>query len=197
MSGETEARPEKQPQVALWIATGFGLGYLPVAPGTWGSLAGIAIGWALASFLFWVASFLAKTWGGFGISLPWGMLLEALFMMPYVAGTVFFSLAGVWASRRAAIHFGKSDPRPVVVDEISGQMITYLPVFSVTFVESGGWKYVVLGFILFRVFDIWKPWPIRRVEKLPGGWGIMADDWLAGVYAAIVLWVIRAAGWIG
>ena len=49
------------------------------------------------------------------------------------------------------------------------------------------WKYLLLGFILFRVFDIWKPFPIRRLEKLPGGWGIMADDWMAGIYAAILL----------
>jgi len=56
------------------------------------------------------------------------------------------------------------------------------------------WKYLLLGFILFRVFDIWKPFPVRQAESLPGGWGIMADDWVAGVYAAIGLWLARAAG---
>ena len=54
------------------------------------------------------------------------------------------------------------------------------------------WKYLLLGFILFRVFDIWKPWPVRQAEKLPGGWGIMADDWVAGIYAALGLWLARA-----
>jgi phosphatidylglycerophosphatase A len=61
-------------------------------------------------------------------------------------------------------------------------------VFAIFFALSlVNWKYLLLGFILFRVFDIWKPWPIRRLEKLPGGWGIMADDWMAGIYAAILL----------
>jgi phosphatidylglycerophosphatase A len=57
-----------------------------------------------------------------------------------------------------------------------------------------GWKYLLAGFILFRVFDIWKPWPVRQAEKLPGGWGIMADDWVAGVYAALGLSLLR---WLG
>jgi len=58
------------------------------------------------------------------------------------------------------------------------------------------WKYLLLGFILFRVFDIWKPFPARQAESLPGGWGIMADDWVAGIYAALVLWGIQALGWL-
>ncbi len=56
------------------------------------------------------------------------------------------------------------------------------------------WKYLLLGFILFRLFDIWKPFPVRQAESLPGGWGIMADDWVAAVYAGIGLWIARAAG---
>ncbi len=56
------------------------------------------------------------------------------------------------------------------------------------------WKYLLLGFILFRLFDIWKPFPARQAESLPGGWGIMTDDWIAGIYAAIGLWIARAAG---
>jgi phosphatidylglycerophosphatase A len=93
----------------------------------------------------------------------------------------------------------------VVIDEVAGQHLTLLlpliPIalphftahmdfstFAIFFALSlVNWKYLLLGFILFRVFDIWKPWPIRRLEKLPGGWGIMADDWMAGVYAAILL----------
>lgn len=56
------------------------------------------------------------------------------------------------------------------------------------------WKYLLLGFILFRLFDIWKPFPARQAESLPGGWGIMTDDWIAGVYAALGLWLARAVG---
>jgi phosphatidylglycerophosphatase A len=197
MGEQTEAIPVKKPRLAVWIATGFGLGYLPVAPGTWGSLGGIAIGWVLANFLFSTFALFSKLSGGFGVALPSHISFETFFTLPYVAGTVFFSLAGVWASRHAANYFRKSDPGQVVVDEISGQMITYLPVFLATFVESGGWKYVLLGFILFRIFDIVKPWPANAAEKWPHGWGIMADDWFAGGYAALILWVVHRFGWLG
>ena len=71
----------------------------------------------------------------------------------------------------------------MVIDEVSGQLITYH--IFLDFMLN--WKAWLLGFILFRLFDIWKPFPIRHLEKLPGGWGIMADDWLAGIYAAILL----------
>jgi phosphatidylglycerophosphatase A len=81
------------------------------------------------------------------------------------------------------------DPQFVVIDEVSGQMITYFFPFTVL-----NWKSLVLGFILFRVFDIWKPFPARQAESLPGGLGIMADDWIAGIYAALGLWIARAAG---
>ena len=83
--------------------------------------------------------------------------------------------------------------RPQKIDEVVGQMITYLPV-GTRVISDGGWKYLALGFILFRAFDIWKPFPARRAERLPGGWGIMADDWVAGIYAALGLWVARAMG---
>ena len=98
------------------------------------------------------------------------------------------------------------DPQYVVIDEVSGQQLTYFlgltPLFfhwheinNPDFVGFGtifilnllNWKCLVLGFILFRAFDIWKPFPARQLEHLPGGWGIMADDWIAGIYAAIVL----------
>jgi len=73
-----------------------------------------------------------------------------------------------------------------VIDEVSGQQLTYL----LTFV-AGNWKSLLLGFILFRVFDIWKPSPVRQAESLPGGWGIMADDWVAAIYAAVIIWGLR------
>ena len=194
MSEQTEAVPEKKPRVALWIATGFGLGYLPVAPGTWGSLAGIVIACVLSHFCFWIIALIAKVWEGFGIARP---LFIVILAAPYVAVTALFSLLGVLAASKAADYFRKSDPQEVVVDEISGQMIALFPILVLGLFDGFSWKYVVVGFILFRVFDIWKPWPIRRLEKLPGGWGIMADDWMAGVYAAALLWLVRWQGWIG
>ncbi|MGA7553356.1 MAG: phosphatidylglycerophosphatase A, partial [Candidatus Acidiferrales bacterium] len=97
--------------------------------------------------------------------------------------------------------------------EVSGQLLTLLlgcaipiwwksaalswtaaPIGLISMRSALNWKYLLLGFILFRVFDIWKPFPARQAESLPGGWGIMADDWIAGIYAAIGLWLARAAG---
>ena len=103
--------------------------------------------------------------------------------------TLLIAATGVWASSRVAKHFGEKDPQYVVIDEVSGQHLTYVLALAL-----GNWKYLLLGFILFRVFDIWKPFPARQAESLPGGWGIMADDWIAGIYAAIGLWLARAAG---
>jgi phosphatidylglycerophosphatase A len=171
--------------VALWIATGFGLGYLPVAPGTWGSLGGVFIAWFFAK-----GQWQRYNWLG-------ARLLEVRAEpLAFSVITILLALTGVWASRKAAIFFGKSDPQQVVIDEISGQQITYLPVLP-SLLFPGGWKYLVLGFVLFRVFDIVKPWPARAAEKWPHGWGIMADDWFAGAYAAAVLWLVRWSGWLG
>jgi len=106
---------------------------------------------------------------------------------------VVIGLVGVWTATRAAQHFGEPDPQKVVIDEVSGQHLTLLigvPLSN----AAPNWKYFLLGFILFRVFDIWKPFPARQAEGLPGGWGIMADDWIAGVYAALGLWVARLLG---
>ena len=85
------------------------------------------------------------------------------------------------------------DPQIVVVDEVAGQLISYLGLATPrTFALD--WKYLLLGFILFRVFDIWKPFPARQAESLHGGLGIMADDWIAGMYAALGLWIVRSLG---
>jgi phosphatidylglycerophosphatase A len=172
----------RKPRFALFAATACGLGYIPLAPGTFGSLAGVLIyAWSQRYyppdlFMDWVLrpdlSFHAL-WNAY-IVLPLALLIAAV---------------GVWASNRVAHFSGQKDPQYVVVDEVSGQMFTYL--FAVA---HGSWKYLLLGFILFRVFDIWKPFPARQAESLPGGWGIMADDWVAGIYAGIGLWIARAAG---
>src|ERR1019366_3756501 len=102
---------------------------------------------------------------------------------------ILVAILGVYVADRAATYAGKKDPQFVVIDEVSGQMITYFVPFTVL-----NWKTWLLGFILFRVFDIWKPFPARQAESLPGGWGIMADDWIAGIYAALGLWIARAIG---
>jgi phosphatidylglycerophosphatase A len=90
-------------------------------------------------------------------------------------------------------HLQSKDPQIVVVDEVAGQLICYLGLATPrTFALD--WKYLLLGFILFRVFDIWKPFPARQAESLPGGLGIMADDWIAGIYAALGLWIAISLG---
>jgi phosphatidylglycerophosphatase A len=129
------------------------------------------------------------------------------------------ALIGVWTADRASKYWGTKDPQKVVIDEVSGQHLALLlggfwpwnaPPTSVlsgdhpilwsshplglSMVISPNWKYLLLGFILFRVFDIWKPFPARQAESLPGGLGIMADDWIAGIYAALGLWIARAFG---
>ena len=167
MNAKTDAAGQK-PYLALVVATGLGLGYLPKAPGTWGSLLGVALALVLLS-------------GGASL-------------LVLITVILVISLAGIWAADRVATHLGRKDPQVVVVDEVSGQMISYLgPVFGG--VSSAlNWKYLLAGFILFRVFDIWKPFPARQAESLPGGWGIMADDWVAGVYAALALALVRQLG---
>ncbi len=185
-----------KPRISLFFATAGGTGYLPKAPGTWGSLAGIA--------LYFVLNYPWLLQLGIGIDLPVvNPKLAPIIHSPLsiVAGpwlliipldvilSVSIGFGGVFASNRVAKWSAKKDPQFVVVDEVSGQFLTYL--FALA---PANWKYLVLGFILFRVFDIWKPFPVRQAESLPGGWGIMADDWVAAIYAAIGIWIARALG---
>lgn len=142
-------------RLALLVATWFGAGYSPVAPGTAGSLAAIAIAFLLRDF-----------------ALPWHFaVLAALLAWP-----------AVWAAGVTAEIVGKKDPGIVVVDEVIGQWITIAGAASID------WKTCLAAFLLFRLFDIWKPAPVRQLEALPGGIGINADDAMAGVYGAAVLW---------
>jgi phosphatidylglycerophosphatase A len=171
----------RKPRVSLAIATAFGLGYLPKAPGTWGSLGGVAF-----MLLFWSRLIPYKT-------------LDIYFRNIYIVigpqgftilFTVLISAVGVFVASRTASYLGTKDPQIVVIDEVSGQLISYFGIGAM----APNWKYLLLGFILFRVFDIWKPFPARQAESLPGGLGIMADDWIAGIYAALGLWIARAIG---
>ena len=159
------------------LASCFGLGRLPVAPGTWGSLPT-----AIIFGLMW--HFHAS-----GISISIAMAALAL------AGSIVCVRFAPVVIRAT----GKGDPREVVADELAGQAVTFLfiPFLTLeTFSTGQIWVTTVVGFLLFRLFDIAKPWPIRKFEKLPKGWGVLADDLLAGVYAGIVLLLCYKIGLI-
>ena len=94
--------------------------------------------------------------------------------------TAAISLVGIWASGVAARHYDREDPGQVVVDEVAGQLLTLLG-------TGVSWPGAILGFLIFRVLDIIKPWPADRFEHLPGGLGVMADDLMAGVYGWILI----------
>jgi phosphatidylglycerophosphatase A len=161
-------------RVALGVAT-CGVGYLPLAPGTWGSAVGVGL------YLLFDAASLRLI--NYGTPLGWNMAtLVALRLSSLLLLTLALSLAGVWAATRTESLLGRKDPGAVVIDEVAGQLMTFL------FVPAGtrGWA-IVVGFVAFRAFDIWKPYPIRRLEALESGLGIMADDLLAGAYACVVV----------
>ena len=183
-----------RPVLSLAIATSLGVGYLPLAPGTWGSAVGVAL----------VAGVAAATRAE---SAPFPLIAEFTLVLALAA-------IGLLASERVVeAEPSDADPGYVVIDELSGQAISLVAGLALSawttpphgvglsakiaaVLASGllNWKYLLAGFILFRVFDIWKPFPARRAEFLPGGLGIMADDWIAGAYAALGLWLIRALG---
>jgi phosphatidylglycerophosphatase A len=152
-------------RLGLFIATCGYLGYVPVAPGTFGSAAGLVV-------------FAAVRWSG-------SPALE-------LAVIILLFAVGVWSANAAERHFGGVDPAPVILDEVVGMLITlaFLPV-NITG--------AVVGFLLFRLFDVVKPWPANRLEALHGGLGVMADDAMAGVYGNVamrLLVVALPAGWL-
>ena len=187
MTPTTDAGPK--PRLALAIATGLGLGYLPKAPGTWGSLLGVVLGWwALRSSpRWWFYTPMSRSAAEVAANSAHN------FQLFESALVVVVSAAGLWAADRVAKYLRKTDPQIVVVDEVAGQLIAYLGLATPrTFALN--WQYLLAGLILFRVFDIWKPFPARQAEALHGGLGIMADDWIAGIYAALVLGIARYLG---
>jgi phosphatidylglycerophosphatase A len=114
-----------------------------------------------------------------GVLLWWGLSgLPQFIFVPTVIAFIFFS---VWVSNGAQRLFGGEDPQKITIDEVAGMLVTVV-------FHQFCWVTAIAGFVLFRIFDIAKPFPIRRFEKLPGGWGIVLDDVLAGVYANICLW---------
>jgi len=145
------------------LASCFGLGRLPVAPGTWGSLP--------PTIVFVLMCHVSTS----------PMLISIVMaVLALAASAVCVKFAPVVIAAT-----DKTDPREVVADEFAGQAVTFLAA-PFLFIPTI-WVTAVLGFLLFRLFDIFKPWPARRLEKLPKGWGVLADDLLAGVYSGIAL----------
>ena len=211
------AAPQIKPRLAYALATIFGTGYLRPAPGTYGSLVGIGTAVLCAMcFLHpetvggWLSLHPLRDarFADRHFLVPGSDIHDTILLLPVLCAVVLMIILGaigVWSCERVARHSGVNDPQYVVIDEVAGQHLTLLlpliPIaiphltrhfdFSTYAIFAAlslvNWKYLLTGFLLFRVFDIWKPYPCRQLEKLPGGWGIMADDWMAGVYAAILL----------
>jgi phosphatidylglycerophosphatase A len=147
-------------KLRAFLTTGLGLGYAPVAPGTFGSAGAIGV-YALAVFL------LPTPYCVFGV-------------MTIIA--IFFSIVCVKLGPFTEKAFGKKDPSECTADEWAGQALTML---ALPMVGPGAWITCSVGFGMFRLFDITKPPPVRQLEKLPLGWGVLVDDLAAGVYANI------------
>lgn len=158
--------PDDQPRgattLAVVLATGFGSGLSPFAPGTAGTVVAVPFGY---------------------------LLLTCLAGQPLAqcAAVVAASVIAIWAAGVAAPRFGLKDPGQIVVDEIAGYLVTVA-------LLPAGWKTLAAGFLLFRLFDIWKPPPCRRAEALPGGVGIVADDLVAGLYANLTIRILCGLG---
>lgn len=183
--------------LALAIAT-CGVGYLPLAPGTWGSLVGVGLYYFL-KYAFAEAYWLAfenqwMTKDAFADGYP--HRLTFLFTCLLLLVIWGISLLGTWAATRTEKIIGRKDPGIVVIDEVAGLLVAFifLPHF---FFGVPVPPIIIIGFIAFRFFDIVKPYPARRFESLPGGLGIMADDLVAGAYAALLLAVITAFSELG
>ncbi len=162
--GDHAAPLSTAPLWATLVATFFGAGRLKPGPGTWGSLATVLV-WALASSRIPVAS------------RAWATIIAAAVV----------TLIGIPAATWVARSSGLKDPQFVVIDEVAGQLVALIAV-------PLAWKTFLAGFILFRVFDIWKPFPIRRLERLPEGTGIVVDDLGAGLYALVMMHLLLHFG---
>lgn len=161
-------------QWILWLAQGLDVGRVPLAPGTFGSLVG----------LLWFAVLLAP--GSLAI---------------YLAGMLAGFVVSVWCCGRAERILGQTDPGSIVLDEIVALPACFLPwvlharaaLHSMppvaTFFSGHAWIWSAGVFVLFRFFDVVKPWPVRQIQRLPGGWGVTADDLLAALYVAGVVWL--------
>ena len=148
------------------IATGLGVGHFPYGPGTMGALLAIQIWYPITTM---------------ANHTTWFLITLALILA--------FTLLGAWSSTVAERYWGE-DPSRVVIDEVVGQWITLLAVPAVF-----SWWHVLAAFVLFRFFDIVKPLGVRKMENFKSGWGIMADDILAGCYGAILIYLLSIIEW--
>jgi phosphatidylglycerophosphatase A len=152
-------------RLGLFVATCGYLGYAPIAPGTFGSAAGLALFFAI------------RATGSVALELGTIVVLFAV---------------GIWSGTVAEHHFGGIDPGPVVLDEVVGMLIT-LALLPVNVTGA------IVGFLVFRLLDVVKPWPSARFEKLPGGLGVMADDGMAAVYGNLLMRgfiALAPSGWL-
>jgi phosphatidylglycerophosphatase A len=147
-------------RISLTLASAFYIGFIPGAPGTYASIATTLVFFAIYCIAHRVSPLI------------------------HFISLCLISLIGVFVSGEASCNAGLEDPSFVVIDEVAGQLLTFL------FLPVNAWN-LLLGLAAFRTFDIWKPFPIRKLEALHGGFGIMADDLLAGVYGNIVLQILN------
>ncbi len=204
---EPATEVHQKPRFAYALATALGAGYLKPGPGTWGSLVGLIV--AIISHPYTWFVLLGKgiqVSTGANAPLLSGRLGALILLAPSIVVWAVLAYLGTRSSTRVAEYARVKDPQYVVIDEVSGVHLALIlglaPITTpTTFLHATdasmfalytgmsllNWKYLLAGFVLFRIFDIAKPFPCRRLEKLSGGWGIMADDWMAGVYTAICL----------
>ena len=155
--------PERHSSIAYWFSVWFGVGLIRPAPGSWGSLAALLLTLGYVTILghsYWI--------------------LAALIAL--------ITLAGVWAINHIEQQCGVHDAPEIVIDEVAGQWVAVLPILIFNTEGSNTWSDWVAAFGLFRLFDILKPWPIGWLDThVSGGWGVMLDDLVAGLFAAIIL----------
>jgi phosphatidylglycerophosphatase A len=159
----------------LWawtVGTFFGVGLLKPGPGTWGSV---------VAMLLWALAVIPSTRRAYPGELD---LVYGVNILLRVFAVIVATAIGIPAATRVGQESGREDPGHVVIDEVAGQWLTLV-------VCRPDWPHALVALALFRLFDITKPWPIRKLEALPGGWGIMLDDLAAGLFALIVLLVIQ------
>lgn len=171
-SMESGHPPARAPRLAWWIATGLGSGRLRPAPGTWGSLAGLGAWLVLVRLLR---------------PCPPQVAIPAALVAP-----LLLTLLAVWASARVVAETGEKDPGYIVADEWAGQWFALTPLLLAGALQPQPWGPWLLRlafpFLLFRLFDIWKPGPVDAAQRLPGGWGVVLDDVVAGLLAALLAW---------
>jgi len=178
-TGEHPDAAKSRPiEARRWLTSCLGLGFGPIAPGTWGSLPPVVVYGVMAGC-------------GIGCGVDGGVRSVAVTVVMAVLAVVGAAICVAWAP--AAIRAcGKSDPSEVVADEFAGQSVALLAAP----VPADPWHVLIVAavaFLAFRLFDIVKPWPCRRLERFPAGWGILLDDLAAGVYALIVVQILGRA----